>query len=52
MPPPLDVVTVIVLVRDPITIVGLNVTVAPAGNPATWKPTALLKPLTAVTDTA
>jgi hypothetical protein len=33
-----DVVTVRVLVPDPVTVVGLNVTVAPDGSPdVTWK---------------
>jgi hypothetical protein len=52
VPPLADVVTVMVLVPDPVTVAGLNVAVAPAGSPAAWKLTALLNPFTAVTATA
>ena len=43
------VVTVRVDVPDPVTEVGLNVPVAPVGNPVTVSATAALKPFTAVT---
>jgi ABC-type spermidine/putrescine transport system permease subunit II len=46
------IVLVPVLVPDIHTGAGLNVTVAPAGCPATWKLTQPLNPLRAVTDTA
>ena len=43
------VVTLSVEVPEPVTVVGLNVPVAPEGNPVTLRETAPLKPFTAVT---
>ena len=49
---PAGVVDVVVMVRtdwpEAVTDVGLNVPVAPVGNPLTLNVTALLKPLTGV----
>jgi hypothetical protein len=43
------VVTVRALDPDPVTVVGLKDTVAPAGNPVTLNPTVPLKPAPPVT---
>jgi hypothetical protein len=44
-----DVVTVIVLEPEPVTVVGENVAPAPAGNPVALKVTTPAKPFSADT---
>ena len=47
----LPVVTVIVVVPDPVTEVGLKLALAPPGNPVTLKVTAPVNPSNGVTVT-
>jgi len=47
----LPVVTVIVVEPVPVTVVGLKLAVAPAGNPLTLNPTVPLNPFCPVTFT-
>jgi hypothetical protein len=51
VPPPLAVVTVIVLVPDPVTVAGLKLAVAPEGSPDACKLTTPPNPFTGVTVT-
>lgn len=51
VPPPLDVATVIWVVPDPVTVVGLKLADAPEGSPDPWKLTTPVNEFIGVTVT-